>query len=279
VASARNKTKDYIPLPSSHRCEKPMSEVKPYNQTQPKKEQVAEMFNNIAFRYDFLNSLLSLGIHKGWRKKAVNILKAKQPQIILDIATGTGDFAIEALNAIAFSETKRHNNDELKTNAKKVIGVDISEGMLNVGKEKIKKLNLTDKIELQVADAEHLPFADNYFDAITVGFGVRNFENIEAGLKDMLRVLKPGGDLVIIEFSKPKGFFSLVYKFYFKHITPAIGKLFSKDHRAYSYLPESVEAFPYGENLCKIISTCGYTNVSFQILTFGVASIYVASKE
>jgi len=240
-----------------------LSEVTPYNQTQPKKEQVAEMFNNIAFRYDFLNSLLSLGIHKGWRKKAVNILKAKQPQIILDIATGTGDFAIEAL----------------KTNAKKVIGVDISEGMLNVGKEKIKKLNLSDKIELQVADAEHLPFADNYVDAITVGFGVRNFENLEVGLKDMLRVLKPGGDLVIIEFSKPKGFFSYVYKFYFKHITPAIGKLFSKDHRAYSYLPESVEAFPYGENLCKIISACGYTNVSFQILTFGVASIYVASKK
>ena len=220
------------------------------------------MFNNIAFRYDFLNSLLSLGIHKGWRKKAVNILKAKQPQLILDVASGTGDFAIEAL----------------KTNAQKVIGVDISEGMLNVGREKIKKLNLSDKIELQVADAEHLPFTDNYFDAITVGFGVRNFENLEVGLKDMLRVLKPGGDLVIIEFSKPKGFFSLMYKLYFKHITPAIGKLFSKDHRAYSYLPESVEAFPYGQNLCNILSTCGYTNVSFQILTFGVASIYIASK-
>jgi demethylmenaquinone methyltransferase/2-methoxy-6-polyprenyl-1,4-benzoquinol methylase len=240
-----------------------MPQVKPYNQSQGKKEQVAEMFNNIAFRYDFLNSLLSLGIHKGWRKKAVAILKAKQPQIILDVATGTGDFAIEAL----------------KTNAKKVIGVDISEGMLGVGKQKIKKLNLTAKIDLQVADAEHLPFADNYFDAITVGFGVRNFENLEKGLQDMLRVLKPGGDLVIIEFSKPTGLFSYVYKIYFKHITPAIGKLFSKDHRAYSYLPESVETFPYGENLCKILSVCGYTDVSFQILTFGVASIYVATKK
>jgi len=237
-------------------------EVKPYNQSQGKKEQVAEMFNNIAFRYDFLNSLLSLGIHKGWRKKAVSILKAKQPQIILDVASGTGDFAIEAL----------------KTNAKKVIGVDISEGMLNVGKEKLKKLNLTDKIELQVADAEHLPFTDNYFDAITVGFGVRNFENLEMGLKDMLRVLKPNGDLVIIEFSKPTGLFSYVYKIYFKYITPAIGKLFSKDHRAYSYLPESVEAFPYGEKFCTILSNCGYKNVSFKILTFGVASIYVATK-
>src|SRR6201997_3858803 len=210
------------------------------------------MFNNIAFRYDFLNSLLSLGIHKGWRKKAVNILKAKHPQIILDVASGTGDFAIEAL----------------KTNAQKVIGVDISEGMLNVGKEKLKKLNLTHKIELQVADAEHLPFTNNYFDAITVGFGVRNFENLELGLKDMLRVLKPNGDLVIIEFSKPKGFFSLVYKIYFKHITPAIGKLFSKDHRAYSYLPESVEAFPYGQALCNILAKCGYKQPTCKPLTF-----------
>jgi demethylmenaquinone methyltransferase/2-methoxy-6-polyprenyl-1,4-benzoquinol methylase len=240
-----------------------MPEVKPYNQSQPKKAQVAEMFNNIAFRYDFLNSLLSLGIHKGWRKKAVAILKAKQPQIILDVASGTADFAIEAL----------------KTNAKKIIGVDISEGMLNVGKEKLKKLNLTDKIELQVADAENLPFTDNYFDAITVAFGVRNFENLEKGLKDMLRVLKPNGDLVIIEFSKPTGLFSYVYKIYFRHITPAIGKLFSKDHRAYSYLPESVEAFPYGEKLCTILTNCGYKNASFKILTFGVASIYVATKQ
>ena len=178
------------------------------------------------------------------------------------MASGTADFAIEALN----------------TNAKKVIGVDISEGMLNVGKEKIKKLNLSDRIELQVADAEHLPFADNYFDAITVGFGVRNFENLEIGLKDMLRVLKPSGDLVIIEFSKPTGLFSYLYKFYFKQITPAVGKLFSKDHRAYSYLPESVEAFPYGEKFCNILSACGYKNVSFKILTCGVASIYVANK-
>ncbi len=239
-----------------------MPEVKPYNQNQPKKAQIAEMFNNIAFRYDFLNSLLSLGIHKGWRKKAITILKNKQPQLILDVATGTGDFAIEAL----------------KTNAKKIIGVDISEGMLNIGKEKIKKLHLTEKIELQVADAEKLPFADNYFDAITVGFGVRNFENLEKGLKDMLRVLKPNGDLVIIEFSKPKGIFSAFYKIYFRHITPAIGKLFSKDHRAYSYLPESVEAFPDGEKFCAILTNCGYKNVSFKMLTFGVASIYNAVK-
>ena len=240
-----------------------MPEVKPYNQDQSKKEQVAEMFNNIAFRYDFLNSLLSLGIHKGWRKKAVSFLKKKQPKIILDVASGTGDFAIEAL----------------QTGANRIIGVDISEGMLAMGREKLKKLKLTDKISLQVGDAEHLNYADNYFDAITVGFGVRNFENLRAGLTDMYRVLKPGGDLVIIEFSKPSGIFSHVYKIYFRYITPAIGRLFSKDHRAYSYLPESVEAFPYGENLCSILRDCGYNPVSFQVLTFGVASIYLAEKK
>jgi demethylmenaquinone methyltransferase/2-methoxy-6-polyprenyl-1,4-benzoquinol methylase len=236
--------------------------VTPYNQTQTKKEQVAEMFNNIAFRYDFLNSLLSLGIHKGWRKKAVNVFKDKKPKFILDIATGTADFAIE----------------NLKANPEKVIGVDISAGMLEVGKQKIKKAGLENKIELHLVDAERLPFADNYFDAITVGFGVRNFENLEKGLTEMQRVLKPGGDLVIIEFSKPSGFFSYFYKFYFSYITPAIGKLFSKDHRAYSYLPESVEAFPYGEVFCGILSRSGYKKPVAIKLTFGVASIYKATK-
>lgn len=239
-----------------------MPSVTPYNQTQTKKEQVAEMFNNIAFRYDFLNSLLSLGIHKGWRKKAVAIFKDKHPEFILDVASGTGDFAIESL----------------KADPKKVTGVDISAGMLEIGKQKIKKLHLENKIELQLADAEHLPFTDNHFDVITVGFGVRNFENLEAGLKDMLRVLKPNGDLVIIEFSKPKGVFSYFYKFYFSYVTPTIGKLFSKDHRAYSYLPESVEAFPYGEALCAILSKCGYKDPVAKKLTFGVASIYTATK-
>ena len=239
-----------------------MSTVTPYNHNQSKKEQVAEMFNNIAFRYDFLNSLLSLGIHKGWRKKAVAVFKNKKPEFILDVASGTGDFAIESL----------------KANPKKIIGVDISAGMLEVGKQKIKKLNLENKIELQVADAEKLPFSDNYFDVITVGFGVRNFEHLEIGLKEMLRVLKPGGDLVIIEFSKPKGVFSYFYKFYFSYVTPAIGKLFSKDHRAYSYLPESVEAFPYGQTFCDILTKCGYRQPVAQKLTFGVASIYMATK-
>ena len=241
-----------------------MPNVTPYNQTQTKKEQVAEMFNNIAFRYDFLNSLLSLGIHKGWRKKAVSIFKNKSPEFILDVATGTADFAIESL----------------KANPKKITGIDISAGMLEIGKQKIKKLYLENKIELQLADAEHLPFSDNYFDVITVGFGVRNFENLEAGLKEMLRVLKPKGDLVIIEFSKPirRSGFNYFYKFYFSYVTPAIGKLFSKDHRAYSYLPESVAAFPHGQAFCDILSKCGYRQAIAKKLTFGVASIYTATK-
>ncbi|MBS1647225.1 MAG: bifunctional demethylmenaquinone methyltransferase/2-methoxy-6-polyprenyl-1,4-benzoquinol methylase UbiE [Bacteroidetes bacterium] len=239
-----------------------MNQVTPYNQTQAKKEQVAQMFDNIAFRYDFLNSLLSMGIHKGWRKKAVKILTQKKPKYILDVASGTADFAIEAL----------------KTGAQKVVGVDISEGMLAVGKEKIKKQNLEKNIELQIADAEHLPFSNNTFDAVTVGFGVRNFEHLEAGLQDMLRVLKPGGTLVVIEFSKPSGFFSWIYKGYFKYVTPMVGKLFSKDSRAYSYLPESVAVFPYGAHFCDILQQCGYQKVYFKKLTLGIACIYVAEK-
>jgi demethylmenaquinone methyltransferase/2-methoxy-6-polyprenyl-1,4-benzoquinol methylase len=236
--------------------------ITPYNKTQSKKEQVAEMFNNIAFRYDLLNSILSLGIHKGWRKKAVKFLAAKKPKSILDVASGTADFAIEGL----------------KTGADKVTGVDISAKMLEIGKQKIQQLGLHEKVQLQLADAEQLPFSDNSFDAITVGFGVRNFENLDKGLKEMLRVLKPGGTVVILEFSKPHGLFSYLYKFYFKYITPAIGKLFSKDHRAYSYLPESVEAFPHGKEFCNRLEACGYRNSSGIALTFGVASIYTASK-
>lgn len=239
-----------------------MPQVTPYNNRKAKKEQVAEMFNNIAFRYDFLNALLSLGIHKSWRKKAINIFRHKKPKLILDVATGTGDFAIEAL----------------KAGPEKVIGVDISAGMLARGKEKVSKAGLGNKIELQLVDAESLPFANDHFDAITVAFGVRNFENLEKGLREMQRVLKPGGDLVVIEFSQPRGFFSYLYKFYFKYITPAIGRLFSKDHRAYSYLPESVEAFPYGEALCNILLACGFKKASCRPLTFGVASIYHATK-
>ena len=238
--------------------------VTPYkDQTTSKKEQVAAMFDNIAPKYDFLNQLLSLGIHKGWRKKAINLLRAQQPKSILDIATGTADFAIEAI----------------KLNPAKVIGVDISEGMLKLGREKIDKLELQNRIELKTGDSESLPFSENSFDAITVGFGVRNFENLEKGITDIYRVLNPGGMLVILEFSKPTHFpVKQVYNFYFKHVTPFVGKLFSKDSSAYTYLPESVNAFPAGEEFLTILRKTGFKEAKAMPLTFGIASIYIAKK-
>lgn len=241
-----------------------MSSVTPYNSSTGKKEQVAEMFDNIAYRYDFLNQLFSLGIHKGWRKKSVKLLQPSHPKMILDVATGTGDFAIEA--------NKRLSPD-------KVIGVDISEGMMKFGREKLKQLGLDKKIELQLGDSENLPFADNTFDAITVGFGVRNFENLSKGLAGMYRVLKPGGTLVVLEFSRPRKFpVKQLYNFYFHRIMPTIGRMFSKDARAYTYLPESVDAFPDGENFVALMKKTGFSNVSWQPLTFGIASIYSGKK-
>lgn len=221
------------------------------------------MFDDIAPRYDFLNQLLSLGIHKGWRKKAIGLLQVKQPRTILDIATGTADFAIEAMR--------------LKPD--KVTGVDISAGMLKLGKEKIKKKGLENKIELTLADSENLPFADNQFDAITVGFGVRNFEHLEKGISDMYRVLKPGGTMVILEFSKPRMFpVKQLYKIYFRYVTPFIGKLFSKNNAAYTYLPESVNAFPDGEDFLNVLRKVGLKKASVILLSFGIASIYIAEK-
>ncbi|MBI2279301.1 MAG: bifunctional demethylmenaquinone methyltransferase/2-methoxy-6-polyprenyl-1,4-benzoquinol methylase UbiE [Bacteroidetes bacterium] len=238
--------------------------VIPYKeQTSGKKEQVATMFNNISKKYDFLNHFLSLGIDILWRKKAIKLLKELQPKIILDIATGTGDFAIEALS--------------LKPT--KIIGIDISEGMLAVGKEKIKSKGLDNVIELQLGDSENLLFDDNYFDAYTVGFGVRNFEHLEKGLAEMLRVLKPNGRAVILEFSKPKTFpVKQLYNFYFNHILPTIGKLVSKDNAAYTYLPESVNAFPEGDEFVNILNKLGYKNVQAIPLMFGISSIYTATK-
>ncbi|PCJ00484.1 MAG: bifunctional demethylmenaquinone methyltransferase/2-methoxy-6-polyprenyl-1,4-benzoquinol methylase UbiE [Flavobacteriales bacterium] len=234
--------------------------VIPYKEnTESKKEQVATMFNNISKNYDFLNHFLSLGIDILWRRKAIGLLKDSKPKQILDIATGTGDFAIEAL----------------KLNPTKVIGIDISEGMLAVGNEKIKNKGLQDIIELKLGDSENLEFNDNTFDAYTVGFGVRNFENLEKGLSEMLRVLKPNGTAVILECSKPK---SALIKFYFNKILPGIGKLVSKDNNAYSYLPESVNAFPDGEEFTKILTKVGYKNPTTIRLMFGIASIYKASK-
>ncbi|MGZ4054830.1 MAG: bifunctional demethylmenaquinone methyltransferase/2-methoxy-6-polyprenyl-1,4-benzoquinol methylase UbiE [Bacteroidia bacterium] len=244
---------------------KPLNQiVTPYkDQTTSKKEQVATMFNNIAPKYDFLNQLLSMGIHKGWRRKAIRLLQDKKPKTILDIATGTGDFAIEAM----------------KLNPEKITGVDISEGMLKFGIEKINKLGLQNKIELKLGDSESLPFPENSFDAITVGFGVRNFENLEKGINDIYRVLNPAGMIAILEFSKPRKFpIKQFYNFYFKIITPAIGKLFSKDSSAYTYLPESVNAFPDGQEFLEVLKKAGFKETKAIPVTFGIASIYIAKK-
>jgi demethylmenaquinone methyltransferase/2-methoxy-6-polyprenyl-1,4-benzoquinol methylase len=239
-------------------------EVLPYkDKNLGKKEQVAEMFNNISKKYDFLNHFLSLGIDILWRKKAISLLKNDAPKTILDIATGTGDFAIESL----------------KLNPDKVIGVDISEGMLDVGRKKMLRLGHDKVIELQSGDSESLLFDDNKFDAVIVAFGVRNFENLEKGLKDMNRVLKPNGKVVILEFSRPKKFpFKQLYSFYFKAILPLIGKLVSKDNSAYTYLPESVQQFPDGHDFLGILNKIGFKETQCKSLTFGISSIYTGTK-
>ena len=221
------------------------------------------MFNNISKRYDFLNHFLSLGIDKIWRRQAINFLKPLKPKQMLDVATGTGDFAIQAL----------------KLNPDKVVGVDISEGMLEVGRQKISRLKLTERIELKSGDSENLGFEENKFDAVTVAFGVRNFENLEKGLAEIFRVIRPGGMLVVLEFSRPRTFpFKQVYNFYFKTILPRIGRLVSKDNAAYTYLPESVEAFPDGVAFENILKKVGFKNTACKPLTFGVSSIYTARK-
>jgi len=241
-----------------------MSVVLPYKEAKDgKKKQVARMFDSIAGRYDLLNHLLSAGIDVRWRKKAIALLKAKQPRQILDIATGTGDFALEALSL----------------NPEKVTGIDISEGMLNVGREKITKLGLAHKIELKKGDSEKIESPDNYFDAVIVAFGVRNFENLPVGLAEMQRVLKPGGTVVILEFSKPSGvFFKGVYNFYFKYILPFVGRLISGDSAAYTYLPESVNEFPYGRQFVELLEKTGFKSAECKELTFGISSIYTATK-
>ena len=238
--------------------------VTPYKEkNSSKKEQVAEMFDNISHRYDFLNHFLSIGIDKLWRKKAVKILSIIQPKVILDVATGTGDFAIEILS--------------LKPT--QVVGIDISQGMLDKGIIKIKKNGQEDIIELKYGDSEDIPFEDNYFDAITVAFGVRNFEDLEKGLSEMKRVLKTGGMSVVLEFSKPKSFpIKQIYNFYFHKVLPSIGKLVSKDASAYTYLPESVEAFPEGKEFEAILKKVGFQFKSTHPLFFGISSIYVVQK-
>jgi len=228
-----------------------------------KKVQVAQMFDNISPKYDFLNHFLSLGIDILWRKKAIKMLKPENPKMILDVATGTGDFAIEAL----------------ALQPQQIIGVDISEGMLAHGRIKMQKKGYDKIITLQSGDSEGLPFPDNTFDAVIVAFGVRNFENLEKGLADMLRVLKPNGTMLILEFSQPEVFpFKQLYDFYFKNILPLVGKLISRDNAAYTYLPESVQAFPYGKKFTDILSRIGLKTVKCHPLTFGISSIYVGKK-
>ncbi len=241
-----------------------LENITPYkDSSQEKKTQVARMFNNIAWRYDFLNHFLSLGIDRYWRRKAIAQLKNKNPQVILDIATGTADLAIEAV----------------KLNPVKIFGIDISTDMLEIGRKKIIAKNLRDKIELIEGDSEKLIFSDNKFDAVTVGFGVRNFENLKTGLKEMNRVLKPGGTTIILEFSTPTNkIFKWIYDFYSSKITPKIGELISKDKAAYSYLHESVKAFPFGNEFCNIMRETGYKDIHYKTLTFGIATIYTASK-
>jgi demethylmenaquinone methyltransferase/2-methoxy-6-polyprenyl-1,4-benzoquinol methylase len=239
--------------------------VTPYkNQQATKKEQVATMFNNISKTYDFLNHFLSLGIDIIWRKQAIRELEKDQPKTILDVATGTGDFAFEALKTL---------------NPNKIIGVDISRGMLDIADEKIIKRNKSDVFEVRLGDSEKLLFDDSSFDAVTVAYGVRNFENLEKGIADMLRVLKPGGKAVILEFSKPKAFpVKQLYCFYFNYITPTVGKIFSKDASAYSYLPESVNAFPDGKRFTDLMVKVGYKNTKCKPLAFGICSIYTGVK-
>lgn len=242
-----------------------MTKVNPYkNSDLGKKEQVTKMFDTISKDYDGLNRVISFGIDIKWRKRVVEIVKKQQPKTILDIATGTGDLAINLA----------------ETSAEEIVGLDISPGMLEVGKEKVKAKQLDNRVKMIIGDSENMPFEDNTFDAITVAFGVRNFETLENGLKDILRVLKPGGTFVILETSVPTKFpFKQGYKVYSKFILPSIGRLFSKDKTAYKYLSESASVFPYGEALNNILRKIGFINVEDKPQTFGVATIYTASKQ
>lgn len=242
-----------------------MNEIKPYeSEKDGKKSQVSRMFNRIAPYYDFLNRLLSLGIDTRWRKKAIQQLKTTQPQVILDVATGTADVAIETAKTLQ---------------PEKVIGLDISAEMLQIGRQKIKKRGLDTIITLEEGDSEALPYPDNTFDAVSVAFGVRNFENLEKGLQEMRRVLKEDGQIVILEFSKPHIFpIKQLFNAYFKYLLPLIGRLTSKDPKAYSYLYESVQAFPDGQHFLNILSKTGFKSNQCTPLTLGICSLYSARK-
>lgn len=238
--------------------------VKPYNASDSKKQQVEKMFDRVAPTYDLLNRVLSLGIDVSWRKRAIGYLKDLKPLRVLDVATGTADVAI-------LTEKMLHPSQ--------IIGVDISNEMLEVGRQKIRDRQLSEKIALETGDSENLRFADGEFDAVTVAFGVRNFENLEKGLAEMSRVLRSGGRAVILEFSRPHIFpFKQLYNAYFKYVLPLIGRLTSRDSRAYTYLFESVQAFPEGNQFIEILIKTGFKNPRFERLTLGICTIYIAEK-
>jgi demethylmenaquinone methyltransferase/2-methoxy-6-polyprenyl-1,4-benzoquinol methylase len=238
--------------------------VKPYNQGENKKVQVEKMFDNISGKYDFLNHLLSLGIDIKWRKNLISMLASKKPSSILDMATGTADLAIMMAKYIKGAN---------------ITGLDISSGMLEIGKQKLKDKNLESRINLVHGDSENMPFADSTFEAITAAFGVRNYENLLAGLTEAYRVLKPGGSIYILEFSKPKNsIFRFFYNLYFKFVLPLIGKITSKDPKAYKYLFESVQAFPAYEEFIAIMNKAGFESNNYKIQSFGICSIYYGIK-
>ncbi len=241
-------------------------EVKPYEVDGSKKQQVSKMFDNIAGNYDFLNHFLSLNMDKTWRRKMIAELNTVNPKNVLDVATGTADVAINTIKQLSINDLT-------------IKGVDISAEMLNIGRKKIEKEGLSERIELTLGDSEQLPYEGNKFDAVTVAFGVRNFENLERGLQEMHRVLRGGGKLVVLEFSKPTIFpFRQLYNFYFKYILPSIGKLTSKDNRAYTYLYESVQAFPDGDKFLTVLNKIGFKDIQCKPLTLGICSIYIGYK-
>jgi demethylmenaquinone methyltransferase / 2-methoxy-6-polyprenyl-1,4-benzoquinol methylase len=227
------------------------------------KVEIRRIFDSVAYRYDLLNHLLSGGIDFYWRRAAIESLASRKPKLILDVATGTGDFAIAAL----------------RLNPAEVIGVDISIPMLECGRRKISVRNLDSKIRLETGEAEHLRFPDNRFDAAIVAFGARNFENLEGGLTEMWRVVKPGGSILVLEFSRPRGFlFKRLYFFYFRNILPLIGGIVSKEKDAYRYLPDTVMKFPDGDDFVTILRKVGFNSITQRLLTFGVATIYCGEK-
>jgi demethylmenaquinone methyltransferase/2-methoxy-6-polyprenyl-1,4-benzoquinol methylase len=241
-----------------------MSEVKPYRPEGSKKEQVAAMFNAISPKYDALNRILSAGIDQSWRRKTLREIRATGALKLLDVATGTADLALALAKGIPGS---------------KVVGVDISSGMLEVGRSKVRAKDLEGRVRLDLGDGEQLPYEESSFGAVTVAFGVRNFENLEQGLRDMRRVLEPGGTLAVLEFSQPTAWpLRSLYLFYFKNILPRIGRMVSKDASAYTYLPNSVQAFPYGEAFAAKLREAGFQSVRVRPLTFGIASLYLAIK-